>query len=757
MYDDQWYNFVPEASNKPIASSAQPTRGHGRKPSLLQQANTSTDIRSSSDTSRPVLAVIDDEADNFPEPEVLRRVASLSDLNRRRKTSLAKKFSRRTTKASRLVALSLEGFNSTDDEDELDYDEELHQKSRSTYTSYQKQLYLTEGHLDNLISDTDDILKLLEKLTSSFKAVELQTTSFRSQCEDLIADQERLRKLSDEVGTDLHYYAYLDNATRRLNAPGASKLVDDASFADVFRHLDSCIDFMAKHTSYRDAEIYLARYQSLLTKALHLLETGLSNKLDKVALNLAPQLNNTNSESAQHALSYDRFAEMVLESYSLVPNIHEVICRVYDNTGIHKDDVIAGDIYEGSAKNMFYTYLSTRDRHMRALAHRDIEEYKAGQAKGTPIETASRTYIKQCFERAFNEVNLFAKIFHVLPRRSPDDDSAYSVLKSHQRFLVNPANMAPPGAAIQAGLQAAELRTICNIVGWLSNEYLLSDYDESDSPFSIFSREYAAALLSDHLWPFVERGFEAEVSRIITKAPLAPESLEIPKVVGPLPVSNAYPTVKVALALLDMFDQCMPKDRSKQSITVFNIVRETIRALQRVEAKMKTTKGSSDSDLFMIKNLLVLRNQLVSLEFGDVRQQSTNGSGALGPIWDTLNPKAWVGFLSSIMNAAPLPIWSRGLTGSSATPAPPPAPALTQENMSEHLDELLRRAIYAFTGRWATKVVEAEANTDDGKTLATIDVELDTLLENVFGNQPEVMDRLKEAIDMNVEMQKEKK
>ncbi|KKA26988.1 hypothetical protein TD95_000522 [Thielaviopsis punctulata] len=766
MYDDQWYNFVPEVNNKPSAASA-PAKGHGRKPSLLQQPNSSTsDVRSSSEIARPILRTIEDEGDDFPEPHIPRRAASISNLSRTKQVSLARKFARRTTKDSRLSALDIPGYNASDDEatDDEDIDENMLQdKSRATYTAYRTQLALTESHLDALICDTDDTIKLLEKLTDSFKSVDQQTTTFRSQCEDLIADQERLKKLADEVGTDLHYYGYLDNATRRLNAPGASRLVDDSSFADIFRHLDSCIKFMSQHTTYRDAETYLARYQALLTKALHLLETGLSNQLDRVANNLGPQINNTNSESAQHALSYDRFAELVLESYSLIPNIHEVTCRIYDNTGIHKDEVIAGDIYEGAVKNMFYTYLSIRDRHMRALAHRDIEEYKASQTKGISLETASRNYIKQCFERAFNEVNLFAKIFHVLPRRSPDDDSAYAVLKSHQRFVVNPANMAPPGAAIQAGLQAAELRTICNIVGWLSNEYLMSDYEESDAPFTIFSREYAAALLTDHLWPFVERGFEAEVSKVITKVPLAPDALQIPKMTGTQPVSNAHPTIKVAIALLDMFNQAMPKERSKQSSVVFNIVRETIRALQRAEAKMNATKGSSDSDLFMLKNLLVLRNQLVALEFVDVRQHSSSG-GALGPIWDTLNPQAWVGFLSTLMSAAPLPIWSRGiaggltgaLTGAAAAVVPPPA-ALTQENMSEHLDELLRRAIYAFTGRWAVKVVEAEAAKDGGEMLAKTDVELDEVLEHVFGSQVEVIARLKEAIEMNVQAQKEQK
>lgn len=116
---------------------------------------------------------------------------------------------------------------------------------------YEDQLILTERHLDALIDDTNASLKLLTTLSNSFKAVETQTTSFRSQCEDLIEEKTRLQKLADDVGTDLHYYAYLDNVTRRLNAPGAGRLADDDGFGEVLEHLNSCIDFMSKHVSLR--------------------------------------------------------------------------------------------------------------------------------------------------------------------------------------------------------------------------------------------------------------------------------------------------------------------------------------------------------------------------------------------------------------------------------------------------------------------------------------------------------------------------
>lgn len=112
---------------------------------------------------------------------------------------------------------------------------------------YRDQLALTERHLDGLIDDANATLNLLTSLSNSFQSVEAQTSTFQSQCEDLVNEQRRLEALADEVGTDLHYYAYLDNATRRLNAPGASRLVEDASFGEMVENIDSCIVFMEEH------------------------------------------------------------------------------------------------------------------------------------------------------------------------------------------------------------------------------------------------------------------------------------------------------------------------------------------------------------------------------------------------------------------------------------------------------------------------------------------------------------------------------
>lgn len=106
---------------------------------------------------------------------------------------------------------------------------------------------MTERHLGTLINDADGTLKVLETLCQSFRAVEEQTKTFKAQCDDLLSEQKRLQVLVDEVGTDLYYYSYLDNVTRRLNAPGAGRLVDDDAFGEVLENLEACIAFMTKN------------------------------------------------------------------------------------------------------------------------------------------------------------------------------------------------------------------------------------------------------------------------------------------------------------------------------------------------------------------------------------------------------------------------------------------------------------------------------------------------------------------------------
>lgn len=147
---------------------------------------------------------------------------------------------------------------------------------------------LSERHLDSLLDDTSSALDVLVTLSESFKKVETQTTAFQAQCEDLLAEQKRLGELVLEVGTDLQYYAYLEPLTRRLNAPGASKLIRSDDFLDILTNLNICVEFMDLHVrlppSWIISQLLCVFHTFMATIALDLCRVAVSRHVAPGAL-----------------------------------------------------------------------------------------------------------------------------------------------------------------------------------------------------------------------------------------------------------------------------------------------------------------------------------------------------------------------------------------------------------------------------------------------------------------------------------------
>lgn len=195
---------------------------------------------------------------------------------------------------------------------------------------------------------------------------------------------------------------------------------------------------------------------------------------------------------------------------------------------------------------------------------------------------------------------------------------------------------------------------------------------------------------------------------------------------------------------------------------VYKIVKESILVLQRAEARIKTTKTGTDPDLFMLKNLLILKNELVSLEIGDVRNDP--GMQYFGQIWNNITPQNLIGYVGSFIPTAAASLWNRRgsalpPTTTTTTPAQSAQQQGTTDNQdaSEQLDDLLRQAIGAFTLRWATLLNDGKAKKTGGKNLVKIENDLEDMLQRAFSNQPEVIGKLKEAIQMHQQAQNQKR
>lgn len=507
------------------------------------------------------------------------------------------------------------------------------------------------------------------------------------------------------------------------------------------------------------------------------MEVGFTNRLDKVSAEISKQIAATQSESARHALAYGRFEEMLMDGYSLIPNLQRVVRSTYDENG-HALPSPNFDTFANTATNLFHAYWAARDRDLKPITQHEQAAFKT-EAVGPSTESGVRNFVKQCFERSHNESSLFRRIFAVESQFSSDPKSVFAALKSQYRGgLVSGTNIAPIATNMQSVLQGSDLRTICNVLGWLTNEYLLVDYDEDETPFASHCRELTARLLTEHLWTFADAFFEAEIAKSISRGVVPPEALKIGPPNNGEASSNAFPPVRRAVELLIMFDQAMPKERcvspppqpkpnrpltpsppqQRDSPVVFKIVKESIAALLRAEARIKSTKNSpTDPDLFLIKNLLLLKNELLALEIGDVRSTGLADMQHFGQIWDTLlrRPQNIMGLLGSLTTYIPgSSYWSSSRTG---TPVAGGAAAKAEvQDASEQLDEQLRQSIYAFTKRWAAAVNEASGGKKaEGRSVGKVERELEEMLERAFASQPEVVGKLKEAIQIEAAQQAE--
>lgn len=632
------------------------------------------------------------------------------------------------------------------------YEDDLLDASQMEYQLYRDQLALSERHIDGLLVDTTGALDLLAKLSESFKTVESQTTAFQAQCEGLLAEQKRIRNLADEVGTDLQYYAYLEPLTRRLNAPGSSRLVRSDDFLDMLINLNTCIDFMDQHPLYRDSTVYKTRYLSLLERSLNIVQGVFSSALKEVSDDVAKQLKaKEHNETAEYILMYGRYESLAED---LDPPLKTLLNSAEFAFGQKGDKVPRESYierYHELYKQLVDAFLRSREP-VGQLLLKNLKKFADSDPKpDTDFNLFSRRCVQDVLDVCHHELELAIKFFHHGPILSeyPElkargtygnyieslEQNRLSHIRSLHTFLT-------------PYLSNGDLHRVCDLVNWLENKYLISveGGDENDSP-----QEYktcAQVLLSEYLWPlsdslFIKAAMEIEhfkpspddlklstskaqhiyneANKGITgksenaKVQIGQEAHEPGST-----VASAYPTVKTAVRLLIMYNDNM-YDRPKKGDVLYEIVHQATESLQRAATTIKRTADIMSAQLFLIKNLMLIENLFMTHEIPESVRQSAELD--FSPIWETIRELQLRGRLFN-----PLAYITPLVQGKML-----PAVVDRVLDARKEMERVLVQQITAFTKHWRGMI----RNKDPRKKeqVAKAEKELGTLLDGVFEDE----------------------
>ncbi|KAF8139471.1 Sec34-domain-containing protein [Mycena galopus ATCC 62051] len=160
---------------------------------------------------------------------------------------------------------------------------------------------------DRLVERIDEVDAEVDGMLEGWRGVEEGGKSLKDACERLLEERDRLLEMTDEIGTRLEYFQELEQATRMLNHPGES-LVLQTDFLYMVERVDICIDYLKAHRHFREAEVYLLRFQQCMTRAMTLIRMYFVGSLKALSADVSKRISEKDvSTTAQMHLLYTRF------------------------------------------------------------------------------------------------------------------------------------------------------------------------------------------------------------------------------------------------------------------------------------------------------------------------------------------------------------------------------------------------------------------------------------------------------------------
>ncbi|KAH8426991.1 Golgi transport complex subunit COG3 [Aspergillus melleus] len=536
----------------------------------------------------------------------------------------------------------------------------------TSYDEYQAclhELQMSKSHLDSLLTDTSSTLDVLSSLSQDFQAVELQTSKFQKQCEGLLSAQKRDSELALDIQENLQYYEFLDPASRRLNAPGAGNTVRGQDFSDMLRRLDECLDYMETHPDQKESSVYRSRYRLLLTRALTLIRGHFVAALRDVYLSASKKIADKQlNDTTMSALLYAKFRVGAPELKQIGLEIQKRAVPPLDpDQGTEAE-------YQSLLNELHANYAATRGKLIIPLVHKNLNDIAQAPSTSKDLVAFARGSISYVRGVCLDEFDLWGEWFHgqgglydfletlseplydhLRPKIIHEDKiirlcQLCTLLQTRYLFDQEEetehtdVNQLDFSSLIQPALEDVQTRLVFRAQAFLRDEIERYkprpedlDYPARNRPVSITvtegqisGRKVAPA---DALVNLSAPGKQAEDG---TDAP--PDQDSKWDFESQTALSGWYPTLRKAIWLLSRIYRLV-------NSTVFDdlahqIVHQTILSLHYASSLM-SSKSATDSQLFLMSHLLILKQQIVAFDIEYVAPEvSFDFSGMTNTFWE---------------------------------------------------------------------------------------------------------------------------
>lgn len=187
-------------------------------------------------------------------------------------------------------------------------DDETSQADDEVYEDYFRHLATQHLECDDLLGHIDSALNSLAQLSTEYELVSTNTSTLHLESEKLIQDQQQLGHLHANVSSRLHYFQLVDQLLLKLDSPTLS--VGGDNFWAFVDQIDAGLDFLLAHKRMKDTQQYMIKYRQCLAKAAALIKAYVANVLQTASQQVLRQSTSQTTapnSDATFALFYGKF------------------------------------------------------------------------------------------------------------------------------------------------------------------------------------------------------------------------------------------------------------------------------------------------------------------------------------------------------------------------------------------------------------------------------------------------------------------
>lgn len=538
-------------------------------------------------------------------------------------------------------------------------EESLDREDHGLYRQYTEGLAQYRQQCSSVVEEVSSTLEYLRQLQEQYVHVSTKTNALHDECEHLLAEQTRLMDLAENISNKLSYFNELDSISTKLNRHTLT--VTSETFIPLLSRMDECILYLKSNPRYKECEVYLARFRQCLSRALNLIKGHINNILVTATQNVQPKKEDIpNMTDNAFTLFYGKFRTNApkvkalteqLEIRTEKDNEYQNALTDCHNLYFNQREILLGPSISTTISDLASKHVRDHCALMRSgcafMVHVCEDEYQLFFnffAKPTPLLDEMLERICLTLYDVFrpliihiNHLETLSELCSILKgemmeehvKQNPTELAAFDAV-CHQ-MLMDVQERLVYRTYIYIRSDILEYRAAAGDLAYPEKLEMMESISESikksKPPTKTHSRVPSNASSTSHEVAMLTGAANSstnasngdtskEIGQEMTDVPLH-RSLE--EAGSNMPMSPAdlhgmwYPTVRRALVTLSKLYRCIDKT------TFQGLSQEALQAciVSLKNAKdgiIKRKQSTLDGELFLIKHLLILREQIAPFQ-----------------------------------------------------------------------------------------------------------------------------------------------